>query len=276
MCDSDEGLDFLDHNRAVLEPELRMVLPPTDLLRDLTDKARFQRLAERLGLPVPPASAARPAAGGPPALRPPVVVKPVPHRGALWGRLAETDIDVLVQEAVVGPESEIVSHHAYVDQHGEVAGEFTGRKIRTFPAERGMSTALTTTDDPEVAALGREMLSRIGLRGVAKLDFKRSPTGDLRLLEVNPRFTLWAHAGAVAGVNLPALMYAELAGLPRPAPQRARAGVRWVSLRRDREAARAAGTSLVRWLVWALSCETNSAFAWRDPRPLLALRRAAG
>jgi D-aspartate ligase len=127
-----------------------------------------------------------------------------------------------------------------------------------------------TTDDPEVARLGREILRRLGLRGPAKLDFKRTPAGELRLLEVNPRLTLWVHAGARAGVNLPALMYADLTGDRLPEPRTARPGVRWVSLRRDREAARAAGIPFRRWLPWALRCETNSAFAWTDPAPLLA------
>ena len=43
-----------------------------------------------------------------------------------------------------------------------------------------------------------------------KLDFKqREATGGLYLLEANPRFNLWHHAGAVAGVNLPLLVYRD-------------------------------------------------------------------
>ena len=47
-------------------------------------------------------------------------------------------------------------------------------------------------------------MAALGLRGVAKLDFKRTAAGELVLLEVNPRFNLWHLPGAVAGVNLPA------------------------------------------------------------------------
>jgi hypothetical protein len=64
------------------------------------------------------------------------------------------------------------------------------------------------------------------LTGGAKLDFKSAPDGRLLLLEINPRFNLWHHLGAVAGVNLPALVYADLVGLPRPATRPARAGAR--------------------------------------------------
>jgi len=290
FCDSDEALMFLSENREQLEPAVRFLIPERELLLDMIDKRRFQALAERCELPVPRARMVGPGATDPDVSFP-VVLKPVPHRSVRWTALAgsekalrvetpaqlrtilppliERGIEVVAQEYVPGPEDRIVSYHAYVDPDGAVVGEFTGRKIRTLPLERGTSTALITTDDPEVAQLAREVVGRIGLRGVAKLDFKRALDGTLRLLEVNPRFTLWVHAGAVAGVNLPALVHADLTGRPRPASRRARAGVRWVSLRSDRAAARAAGIPLARWAWWALGCETNSAFAWSDPGPLV-------
>jgi predicted ATP-grasp superfamily ATP-dependent carboligase len=291
FCDSDEALEFLSANRAQLEPHVRLLVPERELLRDLVDKSRFQALTERFGLPVPRARVLNVDSSDALDLRFPVVLKPYPHRNvrwaaiagsekalrvadraqflAVWGSLKREGIDVVAQELVPGGEDRVVSHHVYVDPSGAVAGEFTGRKIRTSPSERGMSTALITTDDPAVAELGREIVRRLGLKGVAKLDFKRAADGTLHLFEVNPRFTLWVHAGAVAGVNLPALVYADLTGRPRPAPTRARPGVRWVALRNDATAARAAGVPLARWAVWALRCETNSGFSWSDPGPLL-------
>jgi D-aspartate ligase len=291
--DSDEALDFLARNCATLEGPLRLHMPSSELIRQMTDKALFQALGEQLDLPVPPAQWLVPSVTDPPPGLPfPLMLKPVPRRDAswrdlagdakalrvadrdeldaLWPRLAADEIAVLGQEEVPGPETEILSYHVYVDRDGEIAGDFTGRKIRTFPLEHGMSTALITTADERVARLGRDYTRRIGLRGPAKLDFKRAPDGELKLLEVNPRFTLWVHAGAVAGVNLPALMHAELSGLPRPARSAGRAGVRWVSLPTDRDAAVATGMTRARWYAWALRCETNSSFSWGDPGPLIA------
>jgi len=120
-----------------------------------------------------------------------------------------------------------------------------------------------------VTALGRELVRRLGLRGVAKLDFKRAPDGQLYLLEVNPRFTLWHHLGARAGVNIPALVYADLAGLPRGRVLQARAGVRWCKPWDDVAAARAAGVPFLRWLPWALGCEAKRVVAWDDPMPFV-------
>ena len=246
--DGDADLLLLSRHRARLREAFRFVVAEAELVETLVDKARFQALAEQLELPVPSARRLS-AADEPPSavdLRFPVVVKPLTRQdeswkplaeakaihvespaalSALWPRLAETVPEVLVQEAVPGPESSIESYHAYIDASGEIAGEFTGRKLRTYPRRYGYSTAVTITQSDEVTALGREISRRLGLRGVAKLDLKRGPDGRLRLLEINPRFNLWHHPGAIAGVNLPALVYSDLVGIPRPASARWRPGV---------------------------------------------------
>jgi D-aspartate ligase len=291
--EGDWDLLVVSRYRDRLSEVFRFVVPDATLVEDLVDKARFRTLANRLGLPVPRSVPISPAHTRPEDvdLPFPLIIKPLtrqnrtwePFAGAakavrvetptdlraLWSRLAETDEDVLAQELIPGSETLIESYHVYVDNHGEIAGEFTGRKIRTYPASFGFSTALTTTDAADVADLGRDIARRLDLRGVAKLDFKRSPDGQLALLEVNLRFNLWHHLGARAGVNLPSLVYSDLVGLPRPIVAGARAGVRWCYHRHDARAARAAGIPLVRWLPWALTAEAKSGVAWDDPLPLV-------
>ena len=295
--DSDRSLRFLSHNRERLGGGYRFVLPAPELVDDLMDKRRFQALAERLELPVPRArhlGASLPPGDDALGLAFPVVVKATPYRDGRWERIGlsskvlrvdspgplrellaridGTGLEVVAQELVPGAEHRIESYHVYVDAHGEIAGEFTGRKIRTSPREFGMSTALVTTAEADVAALGREVVRRLDFRGVAKLDFKRAPDGRLHLLEVNPRFTLWTNAGAVAGVNLPALVYADLTGRPRPAAGPARAGVRWIWPSADAAAARRDGMSFAAWLRWAVRSETNASFSLSDPAPYLVSR----
>ncbi len=196
---------------------------------------------------------------------------------ALWPGLLTANVELLAQQLIAGAEAQIESYHCYVDRRGSIAAEFTGRKIRTFPARYGHTTALEITEAADVRRLGRGVVERIGLTGVAKLDFKRDHAGVLHLLEINPRFTLWHHAGAVAGVNIPPLVYADLTGLPRPAATHAKAGVRWCRVWKDLLAAMAADVPLIAWLAWVLGCEAKSALSWRDPMPVLrsALYRLA-
>jgi predicted ATP-grasp superfamily ATP-dependent carboligase len=287
----DASLLLVSRQRERLRRAFRFVVPDATLVEDLVDKARFQALAARLALPVPPARILAPAHEAPPDdLAYPVLVKPLTRRprswdpvagGAkairygtpaalrdAWPRLASAGLTLLAQSEVVGPETRIESFHVYQDAEGTVAG-FTGRKIRTYPAAFGDSTALEITDQPDVAEAGADVVRRLGLVGVAKLDFKRDARGRLHLLEVNPRFTLWHHPGALAGVNIPRLVYGDLTGEPRPPALRVRVGVRWCRLWADWPAARAAGIPFLRWLPWALASEAKKAMVWHDPMPLV-------
>ncbi len=294
--EEDAHLLMVSRHRDRLAAVFRFTLADGDLVETLVDKGRFQALAERLDLPVPRTRRLRPLPGSEAPdldLRYPVIVKPLTRRPpwdeieglgkairlegpeelrALWPRLIPVGIDLLAQELIPGPETRIESHHVYIDDAGTVAGEFTGRKIRTYPVDYGHSTALTITDidgeGADVSALGREIAARIGLRGVAKFDFKRDPDGRLHLLEINPRFNLWHHLGAVAGVNLPAIVQADLTGRPRPAPAKARPGACWCHISKDRLAARDSGVPMARWLAWVARCEAK-AITPDDPMPFL-------
>jgi D-aspartate ligase len=188
---------------------------------------------------------------------------------AVWTRLVGVRSELLVQQLVPGPESAIESYHAYIAASGAIAGEFTGRKIRTYPVDYGLSSAVEITELPDVADLGRDVLRRLGLRGVAKVDFKRDSRRRLHLLEVNPRFNLWHHPAAVAGVNLPALVHADLTGSRRPPGRRATRHVIWCAPLLDVRAAYATGTPPLAWLRWARRCRAVSGLAWDDPLPFL-------
>lgn len=290
--EEDAQLLFVSRYREHLATALRFVVADATLVEDLVDKARFRALAQRHGLPVPAACHFHPAAAEPEdvELRFPIVVKPlirlarwndsfglrkalevadVDALRALWPRLFDVGVDLLAQELIPGGETRIESYHCYVDARGRIAADFTGRKIRTFPAAFGHTTALEITDTADVRRQGRDIVERLGLTGVAKFDFKRDPAGKLHLFEINPRFTLWHHPAAVAGLNIPALVYADLLDLPRPTAARAKAGVRWCRAWKDFPAARAAGVPTAKWLAWFWRCEAKSALALNDPMPFL-------
>jgi D-aspartate ligase len=271
--------------------EFRVVLPDAELTEDLIDKSRFAAVVDRLALPVPPAARLSPEGGVPDVdLRFPMVIKPLTRQNqaweplasgkaievrsqseltALWPRLRDSGLEVLLQELIPGPETLVESYHAYVDESGETAAEFTGRKLRTYPARFGYSTALEITFEHDVVETGRDILDRLDFRGVAKLDFKRHPDdGRLYLLEVNPRFNIWHHPGAKAGVNIPEIVYRDLVGLPRRRKAKLRPGARWVHPWFDYRAARSQGISFARWFPWMLGCDAKYAFALSDPLPI--------
>lgn len=296
---TDGDLLALSRHRERLDGIALHCLADAELIEALLDKARFAELAQRVGLPVPRCVLLRAdgdSPAGDPGVRFPVVVKPLVRRrdlwhteakarrfetpadlAAAWPELAASGLDVLVQEEVPGPESAIESYHAYVDPGGRTLAEFTGRKIRTWPRRYGMSTAVEITDAGDVRAAGRGIFSTLGLTGVAKADFKRDPSGGLHLLEVNPRFTLWHHPAAVAGVNVPAMVHHRLTGGEvADGPPVATPGVRWVEPVDDFLSAREEGIGTTEWLRFALGAGAASGLALGDPAPLLRSAASAG
>jgi predicted ATP-grasp superfamily ATP-dependent carboligase len=302
FVDNDDDLLFVSRNRDRLSACFRLVLP--SLLEDLVDKRRFAALASRTNLPTPETHAiAQGRATSDPRVRTwskfPCIVKPglrthwfgsrlahhvistqkavrVDSRAelqALAPALEDHPCDFILQSLIEGGEEQIVSYHAYVSEAGVIA-DFTGRKVRTAPRQYGFSTYIEVTDDDRVRRVGRDVVARMNFRGVIKLDFKEDRRdGGIYLLEANPRVNLWHHPGAIAGVNLPALVYRNLVspGSVRPDLRRARPGVRWMWALPDLHQERASGTlPPLRWLHEVMSADVVEDLYWADPLPGVA------
>ncbi|MDP2341066.1 MAG: ATP-grasp domain-containing protein [Deltaproteobacteria bacterium] len=190
--------------------------------------------------------------------------------------MAAHETDVILQAAIEGGEERVVSYHAYVREGGEVVAEFTGKKVRTSPQRYGFSTCVEITDDADVKRLGRSICETLGFSGVLKIDFKRDERDErLYLMEINPRFNLWHHPGTIAGISIPALVYADCTnpGSAR-ATHKVKPGVRWMSGRGDllamREYRANGDLSMAGWLRDVATVDVNEDFLLRDPLPALA------
>jgi D-aspartate ligase len=293
---SDQPLIFVSRYRERLALGFRFVIPDTDLVEAMVDKGQFSVLADRLSLPVPATMVIPPrSADNPPDLSElgyPLIIKPE-RRDRDWRHIEQTKVKALVitseqrllevwpklaglgrtlvaQQYVSGPESAIESYHVYADVHGEIVAEFTGKKIRTYPISCGFTTALRITDDADVLNVGRKLVELLDLRGVAKFDYKRGVDGQLYLFEINARTSLWNHPGARAGVNIPAAVYADLTGRPRPKLRRHPLPVTWVHPK-DVLAAMASNEPVGRWLLFAVRCQAKAFWSWHDPMPFLRM-----
>ena len=292
----------VSRHRNELENYFHLVLPEASIVEATVDKLAFAALAEAKGLPVPASRILHPGQSFADQVLDwklfPCILKPTLRNGWFASRLASGEGRMqkaircedavklraiaasaelhggafVLQESVEGGEEWIESYHAYLRPGGEVVGEFTGKKVRTFSRIHGASTYVTILDNPEVTKLGRDVLARIGFSGVVKLDFKRDiRDGKLRLLEINPRFSLWHYPAAVAGVNLPALAFADAMEPGSAKAGRARAGVSWIYLREDWKAMReyraADELTFRQWIHSVRRADTCHEFAWNDPLP---------
>jgi D-aspartate ligase len=302
---SDDQLEMLYQNRSRFEQHYKLVLNHDDVGWALHDKGRFFALCERAGVPVPRTVV---PADLPPedlpqalaALTPPLLVKPRTKsdwkviQKALFPDGAKAGIfstakelldnprfvplarQLVVQEYIPGTVRDLSSFHGFVAEDGRLLAWFAGHKLRTYPATAGESALLELVRQPDLEAVGRDVVKRLGLLGPFKIDFIRDPrNGKLFVMEVNARYNLWHHLGAAHGVNLPLVAYRYLVNgtVPTESPSY-RPRLRWSNLYRDLLAFREQRGSALRWLAGLIAHPAvHETFAWNDPLPFFAWLR---
>jgi D-alanine-D-alanine ligase-like ATP-grasp enzyme len=194
---------------------------------------------------------------------------------ATFERLSALELDVFVTEVVYGLSDEFVSYYGYLDAEGQSLLSFTKRKIRQNPPGFGIGTYHESTDDPEVAELGLRFLRAVGLKGLGNLEFKRDArSGELKLIECNPRFTLSNELIRASGVDLALFSYNRAAGYPTTPVTSYRVGMRLWDPFNDLRAfiayRRLGELSAWEWLGSLMYPQHFPAFRTSDPLPALA------
>jgi predicted ATP-grasp superfamily ATP-dependent carboligase len=206
-----------------------LVLPDHDRVLAACDKSVTSRLARELGIAVPDtrvvgddAVEARRIASD---LAYPVVMKPamshepgerrVRSTGAPvyaatsaeflegWRAMTARARTMLVQSFIPGGG---VGYFALV-RHGEVLTEFAHRRIRDVrPTGSGSAVRESAAMSTRLAEPSRALLRALGWHGVAMVEYRERPDGELVFLEVNGRFWNSLPLAIAAGVDFPRLL----------------------------------------------------------------------
>jgi D-aspartate ligase len=249
----DRSVNSVSENRQLIEPLYRISLPSREMVRTLADKALFQELAEREGFAVPrsvslthSSQLARLS-----ELSLPLILKPADKTLVLNGTVerairAETLAEaqqaavhmlasapqVIVQEWVDGPDTELYFTLFTCDRDARPVGVFAGRKLVCSPPAIG-STAVCVAAAPEIShdlvTATLQFVSRVGYRGLGSLEFKRHRgTGQFFIIEPTVGRTDWQEEIAtLCGVNLPLMAYQAELGQPIQPPSTSCPPVAW-------------------------------------------------
>lgn len=129
------------------------------------------------------------------------------------GDLARLPADgsYLLQEWLPGEEFSV---DVYVSQSGHVVAAVPRVRMKI---DSGIAVAARTVRDPELGALAVRAALATGVRFAVNVQFRRARDGVAKLLEINPRFPGTLPLTTAAGVDLPALLVADIVGEPLPA-----------------------------------------------------------
>jgi D-aspartate ligase len=143
-------------------------------------------------------------------------------------------IEVIIQEFIIGPSSNIYSFATYISRDGWMAPPCAWQKVRQAPVDFGVGSFVRTVKEPRIEEIGVRFLKGIGYTGIVEMEFKRDEKDDeFKLIEMNARSWLQNALAARAGVDTAYLQYLDLTGAKLSQPEPCQEGMRWIDLLND-------------------------------------------
>jgi len=252
MPTSDRYIEFVAENYDALAKVfiLQQSYSP-DFVYNLLEKGRFYRLCADHGLPAPgiwyPNSRQELADLAeqlpfPCILKPKLIhlaVKFLKGKKVLLANNREKYLQIInkipdglggwvIQEIIPGPESNIILLAGYFDSNSDPVEIFTARKLRQYPPGFGSASLVESETDSEIIDASVKFLKGIGFKGICGTEFKRDPRdGCLKVIEINPRPTLWFHLSHASGKRIVETACRDLTGFPVESTVLQRDGVVW-------------------------------------------------
>ena len=238
---ADQYVTVIAQNAEELASTFRFYKEATALQTQLCTKQQQYRIAEGRGFPAPKTRVVesheevREFAA---SARFPCIVKPLYSRD--WGQLpaghplyglkvamadspedlaekyrlaAQIKPELVVQEIIEGPDSNKLVYLSCYNGRSERIGACMVRELRTFPMTNGSASIVEPESDPEVDAMCDRFLRGLHYVGLCEIELKRDTRdGQVKLIEVNPRYSGTADSAVYAGVELGWLHYLDVIG----------------------------------------------------------------
>jgi len=293
---TDQGSMWVAENSAALREVFRFPYQDAALVRSLCDKNLMKDLARRSGVPtaqsIVPGSKEDVLQFVENAVFP-VMVKATDSerlRRCLGGTkfLVQTgrellelytraedhdEPNLLIQEFIPGDDW---MFDGYFDENSQCIFGATGKKIRRFPVNTGVTSLGVCLRNETVQKTTIDFMKTIGYRGILDIGYRYDTRDGLyKVLDVNPRigctFRLFT---ATNGMDVARALYLDMTGRP-PAPAQAADGRKWIvedfdlfsALRSFRDGA----LSLKDWARSLRDVQETACFALDDPLPFLMM-----
>lgn len=114
---------------------------------------------------------------------------------AKWG------LPIIVQQFINGTEVNIA---ALGDGEGNTTSIIPMRKM--YITDKGKAWAGITLEDDDLIGLAKKFVAVTRWRGGVEIEIMKTASGELYIMEINPRFPAWIYLSAGAGQNQPAAL----------------------------------------------------------------------
>jgi predicted ATP-grasp superfamily ATP-dependent carboligase len=214
----EETLLLLAKYHSEISKYTYLLIPDSEKIEFVRDKANLIRFAEAHGIPTPKTFYVLPTFLSSSTL--PAVIKPRISSGSFGivyvkktGDLSSSYQNVhkrypfpLIQEWIPDGAGTF-GLSALFDETSNVKAAFVHKKLRMYPIQGGPSTLAEGVEHPQIMELGLALLKALNWVGVGMVEFKVDPRDGIpKLMEVNPRFWGSLQLAIVSGVDFPFLI----------------------------------------------------------------------
>lgn len=233
---ADEYMSCISKHRKTVSEYFTFNIPESWIVDSFLDKNESYRLAEKHKIPYPHSfsiSSEDDIRTYSQQLAFPCILKPV--RSHLWRKkygalkvfvvhsldeallayreTKSADLAMVLQEIIVGADSDIYCVIAYYNRQGALVASFCKRKQRQYPIHFGISSFCVGEDNEEVRQKAIALFDKIGYTGLGGVEFKRdSRDGKLKFIELNLRTLMTGDLTVHSGVDFPFIYYQDLCG----------------------------------------------------------------
>lgn len=290
---SDEFLYFLSNHREELKKYYRFNISDMQTLQMIIKKNGTQELAERCGVPIPKTRYPQAFEEVEVLCREmnfPCIIKPLDTFSVKFPELAKNVIVInpdrlrtfyqmyphlleqsVIQEIIRGGDGYIFICAAYLDASSEPLATYTGRKIRQYPPDYGVTCLGESIYLPELEEMTLQFLKKIKFRGLVAAEYVRDrESGAFYFLELNARSYYHNLLFTDCGVNLAYVAYQDLLGeKAEPLRPRQKEGIKWLDFQRDLSSCwRKYKLREITWKEWLQTILQARSFAYFDRRDL--------
>lgn len=123
------------------------------------------------------------------------------------------NLDLVIQELIVGPNNNHYKVSAYYDKNGEPKLFFTTQKVRQFPYDFGVGSYMKSKRIEKLLEVGRRIFDTLHYTGIGSIEFKKDERdGKFKFIELNPRMWQQNYQATLSGLNFAEYYYKDCIG----------------------------------------------------------------
>ncbi len=132
--------------------------------------------------------------------------------------LLQHGLDLIAQEWVPGPSSNILATYMYFNKQGHCLATMTGNKVREWPIQSGSGCCFGPVNESGMEMISIEAFKNNQYHGIGSMEMKRHE-GNGKLYAIEPtvgRVDVGSEFTAINGLDIPAMYYFDVIQKPMP------------------------------------------------------------